>query len=107
LSIATAPPTTVQIGLVETTAHRLELRPVDAKAHHVKTRPLHQAGIHLIERRRRALRVGDQRIDVKTPKQHLAPGAIDDLSVIDSQPVQGGVAVVRRRHGGGQVSRGR
>ena len=85
----------VQIDLIETTAHRLELRPVDAKSHHVEPRPLHQGGIHLIERRRRVLRVGDQRIHVETPKQHLASGAVDDLSVTDPQPVQGRVAVAR------------
>ena len=95
----------VEIGLVDPAARRLELRPVDPKADDVEARLLHERGVHLVERRGRVFRVGDERVVIEAAKQHLAPGAVDDLPIAGAQPAHRRFAVARRRDRSRQASR--
>jgi len=87
----------VEIGLVDAAALWLELRPIDAETDDVEACLLHEGRVHLVERRRRVIGIGDQRGNIETAEQHFTTGAVDDLPVAGAQPAHRRLAVVRRR----------
>ena len=94
----------VEIGLVDAAALWLELRPIDPQTHDVEACLLHEGRVHLVERRRRVIGIGDQRGNIETAEQNLAPDAVDDLPIAGAQPAHRRLAVVRRRHRGRQAA---